>query len=86
MPGFTPYCPKCNSDHVELLGVHDHYAHRTDGSQLLDSTIFAYRCACGLAFTFEIPHGQKPASWQTGLRDSPVRSTGFSLDGDAGER
>jgi hypothetical protein len=26
MPGVTPHCPKCNSEDVELLGIHDHYS------------------------------------------------------------
>jgi hypothetical protein len=69
MPGFKPHCPKCNSLEVEQLGMHDHYAKDADGKDTaLDATIFAYKCECGLAFSFEIKHGQKPISKATGLR------------------
>jgi len=70
MPGFTPVCPKCHSNHVEQLGMHDHYAHGPDGKDTaLDATIFSYKCECGLAFSFEIKHGLKPVSKSTGLRE-----------------
>jgi hypothetical protein len=41
--------------------MHDHYAKGPDGKDTtLDATIFAYKCECGLTFSFEIKHG-KPA-------------------------
>jgi hypothetical protein len=58
MPGFTPHCPRCDSTDVKLAGMHDHYADgASHASTAPTSTVFAYKCKCGLAFTFEIKHG-----------------------------
>jgi hypothetical protein len=47
------------------------------------STVFAYKCECGLAFTFEIPHGQKPKSRETEMSEGDGRPSGYQVDGDA---
>ena len=63
MPGFSPHCPRCDSTDVKQVGMHDRYA---EGASRVNAsptaTVFAYKCKCGLAFTFEIKHGgEKPA-------------------------
>jgi hypothetical protein len=56
---FTPQCPRCASHDVKVVGSHDYYL--LFSPRLPDTppeyTIFAYKCVCGLAFTFEIKHG-----------------------------
>lgn len=84
MPGFAPHCPKCNSEDVEQIGSEDHYSKGSDGSKLLSATVFAYRCPCGLAFNFEIPHRQPNVSRLTGLREAPLKRAGFQLGGESG--
>jgi hypothetical protein len=50
--------------------MHDHYAKDESGANtILDATIFSYKCECGLAFSFEIKHGQSPISKSTGLHE-----------------
>jgi hypothetical protein len=63
--------------------MHDRYA---DGASPVTSapvsTVFAYKCKCGLAFTFEIHHGQPPKSQQTGMCDEATVS-GYQVGGNA---
>ena len=58
---FAPQCPQCASHDVQLVGSHDHYP--LFSPRLPDTppeyTVFAYKCRCGLAFTFEVKHGAK---------------------------
>ena len=83
MPGFTPHCPRCDSADTTKVAMQDRYANGVSRVTTAPiSTVFSYRCVCGLSFTFEIPHGQPPKSLQTGMRDE-VKGAGYQVEGDA---
>ena len=67
--------------------MHDRYA---DGASRVTtapmSTVFAYKCICGLVFTFEIPHGPPQKSQQTGMRKEEARPSGYQVDGESFSR
>jgi hypothetical protein len=72
MPGFAPQCPRCGSADVKQVGMHDRYANGSSHATAAPtSTVFAYKCKCGLAFTFEIKHGgEQPAGNEKSRRPS----------------
>ena len=60
MPDFRPECPRCHSKKLKEVEVRDRYApdvSRIDSPPT--STVFAYKCECGLSFTLEVYHGKK---------------------------
>ena len=52
MPGFKPKCPRCFSEGVRQVGIHDRYGGTA-------STVYTYKCSCGLVFTFEVTEARK---------------------------
>jgi hypothetical protein len=62
--------------------MHDRYPDgASPATSAPTSTVFAYKCACGLAFTFEIHHGPPPKSPHTGLSDEK-KVSGYQVGGN----
>ncbi|MBC7852909.1 MAG: hypothetical protein IAF94_05695 [Pirellulaceae bacterium] len=61
MPGFAPACPRCHSEQTIQVGTHDRYAAGASPvTSAPTSTVFTYKCKCGLAFTFEVDRKPLP--------------------------
>jgi hypothetical protein len=61
MPGFTPHCPRCGPAEVKQVGRNDRYpltGRRLDTPPI--AATFVYKCQCGLAFAFDVTHGEPP--------------------------
>gem|GEM_PF-5648206 len=72
---FAPQCPRCEADDVQLVGSHDHYPlfSPTLTNAPPEYTVFAYKCRCGLAFTFEVKHGTRQVGGKHSARPHQVR-------------
>ena len=61
MPGFAVHCPRCGSADLKQVARNDRYpleGRRLDTPPI--ATTYAYKCKCGVAFTFEVKHDQPP--------------------------